>query len=295
LVAACLDGGDFLGQQTAGTPVVYLTEERPATLREALARAGLLARDDLHIMYWHDTLGVAWPDVVAAAVAKCQQVGARLLAVDTLSQFAGLKGDDESASGAALAALGPLQAAAAGGLGVLESRHERKGGGEVGESGRGSSAFAGAADVVLKLSRAEGAARPTIRKIEALSRFTDTPETLVIELVDSFHLVPTLRVGEPNETKRPPGHYIALGTETAVALATTKQAVLDVLPVSEAEALDRKEIEAELPKTVKAYALTNALRELRDSGEARYIGDGKRGNPYKYWKKERFGTTTLEG
>jgi len=293
MVAACLDGGEFLGQQMAETPVVYLTEERPATLREALSRAGLLERDDLHVMYWHDTLGVAWPDVVAQAAAKCQQIGARLLVVDTLSQFAKLKGDDESAAGAALAALGPLQAAAAQGLGVLESRHERKGGGEVGESGRGSSAFAGAADVVLKLGRAEGAARPTIRKIEALSRFTETPENLVIELVDLFCLAPPLRVVEPNETKRPPSRYVALGTETAVALASAKQAVLDILPMSEADALDRKEIEAELPDTVKAYALTNALRELRESGEAHYIGEGKRGNPYKYWKRERFGTTTL--
>jgi hypothetical protein len=50
-----------------------------------------------------------------------------------------------------------------------------------------------------------------------------------------------------------------------------------------------------LPKTVKAYALTNALTELRDKGEAHYIGEGKRGNPYRYWKKERFGTTTLKG
>jgi len=293
LVAACLDGGEFLDQQTTETPVVYLTEERPATVREALARAGLLDRDDLFVMYWHDTVGVAWADVVAAAGAKCQQVGARLLIVDTLSQFAKLKGDDESAAGAALAALGPLQDAAAQGLGVLESRHERKGGGEVGESGRGSSAFAGAADVVLKLSRAEGAARPTIRKLEALSRFTDTPETLVIELVDLFCLAPPLRVGEPNETKRPSSHYIALGTETAVALASAKQAVLDILPVSEADALDRTEIEAQLPDTVKPYALTNALRDLRDNKEAHYSGEGKRGNPYRYWRKERFGTTTL--
>jgi hypothetical protein len=294
MVAACLDGGEFLGQQTAETPVVYLTEERPATLREALARAGLLARDDLFFMYWHDTQGVAWPDVVAAAAAKCQQVGARLLVVDTLSQFARLKGDDESAAGAALAALGPLQAAAKG-LGTLESRHERKGGGEVGESGRGSSAFAGAADVVLKLSRAEGAARPTIRKIEALSRFTETPENLVIELVDSFCLSVNLKVVEPNETKRPSSHYVALGTETAVALASAKQAVLDILPLSEAEALDRTEIEAQLPDTVKAHALTNALRELRDSGEAYYIGEGKKGNPYRYWKKGLYLPNKTEG
>ena len=44
----------------------------------------------------------------------------------------------------------PLQqAAAAEGLGVLVSQHERKSGGEVEDSGRGSSAFAGAADIEI--------------------------------------------------------------------------------------------------------------------------------------------------
>jgi len=293
MIAACLDGGEFLGQQTAKTPVVYLTEERPATLREALARAGLLERDGLFFMYWHDTVGVPWPDVVAAAADKCRVEGARMLVVDTLSQFAGLKGDTESASGAALEALGPLQAAAAQGLGVLESRHERKGGGEVGESGRGSSAFAGAADVVLKLSRAEGAARPTMRKIEALSRFTETPDKLVIELVENSFGTPPLGKAVPNETKSPPSRYVVLGSESAVAITTAKQAVLDALPLSEAEALERKLIESELPDTVKANALTNALKELRDSGEILCIGGGKKGDPFRYWKQDSFGTTTL--
>jgi hypothetical protein len=50
-------------------------------------------------------------------------------------------------------------AAGSAGLAVLMLRHERKGGGEVGESGRGSSAFAGAVDVILQLKRPEGNTR----------------------------------------------------------------------------------------------------------------------------------------
>ena len=44
LVAAILDGRPFLGQPTMRTNIVYLTEQTAATYREALGRAGLLAR-----------------------------------------------------------------------------------------------------------------------------------------------------------------------------------------------------------------------------------------------------------
>jgi hypothetical protein len=39
------------------TPVVWLTEERQATFVEPLKLAGLLGREDLHILHWHDTVG----------------------------------------------------------------------------------------------------------------------------------------------------------------------------------------------------------------------------------------------
>ena len=58
--------------------------------------------------------------------------------------------------GDALAALRPFQRAAAAGLAVVAVRHERKGGGEVGESGRGASAFVGGVDihVAVRVQRA---------------------------------------------------------------------------------------------------------------------------------------------
>ncbi|MGA2284802.1 MAG: AAA family ATPase [Dehalococcoidia bacterium] len=209
MIAACLNGGEFLGEQAAGTPVVYLTEERPRTFREHLRRAGLLECESLHVLYYHDTKGMKWPDIVDAAVAECQRVGARLLVVDTLSQFAGLKGEEENQSGSGLEAMEPLLFAAALGLAVLQVRHERKGGGEVGESGRGSTAFAAAADIVLSLKRSEGNAKPNVRVLHALSRFDETPDTLVIELDIE---------------------YRALGSKTDVALADAKFAVADILP-----------------------------------------------------------------
>ncbi|HEY5484444.1 MAG TPA: hypothetical protein VIK31_11660, partial [Propionibacteriaceae bacterium] len=57
--------------------------------------------------------------------------------MDTLPQFAGLRGDAENNSGDALEAIGPLQLLAADGFAILVTRHDRKSGGEVGESARG--------------------------------------------------------------------------------------------------------------------------------------------------------------
>ena len=65
--------------------------------------------------------------------------------MDTLGQFAGIRGDGENSSGEAQAAMSPF-AASRRKRARRDSRHERKGGGEVGESGRGSSAFGGAVD-----------------------------------------------------------------------------------------------------------------------------------------------------
>lgn len=52
--------------------------------------------------------------------------------------------------------MAPLQDAAHAGLTVIVCRHERKGGGDVGDSGRGSSATWGDVDIILQLRRPEG-------------------------------------------------------------------------------------------------------------------------------------------
>ena len=73
---------------------------------------------------------------------KAIQKGA-MLVVDTLFKFAGIRGDGENASGEAVEAMGPLQLATSAGLSVAVIRHERKSGGNVGDSARVSSAFGG--------------------------------------------------------------------------------------------------------------------------------------------------------
>lgn len=259
LIGAVLDGRPFLGRRTVRSPVVLLSEQPAASLRSTLAAAGVLDRDDLHLLLLRAARGADWPAIVTAAVAECQRTAARVLAIDTLPQWAGLRGDAENDSGSALEALRPLQDAAADGLAVLLMRHDRKSGGDVGESARGSSAFTGAVDIVLRLSRRPDALRPTIRELAVLSRFEGWPEQEMIELTAEG--------------------YVSLGNEQAFALVAARAALLDGLPTDEPGLTLDEIVPALIERRTTAQA---AIVELIGEGRVTRAGKGRKGDPYRY-------------
>ncbi|MGI8921107.1 MAG: AAA family ATPase [Solirubrobacteraceae bacterium] len=170
---------EFLGREVNGGAVVYLSEEGAATLVHKLPAGNLrlLTRDQA-------LPRPDWPAAIDAARREAERVGARLLVADTFTFWGALPADAEKDAGAVAAALLPLFEAAADGLAVLLVTHTRKSGGEDGDAVRGSSALAGAADIVLELERPGGertgrTARQ--RQLLALSRFPQTPGALLIE------------------------------------------------------------------------------------------------------------------
>ncbi len=265
MCSAILAGRPFAGQRTSRTPVVYLSEQGDASLRQALGRARLLEADDFYVLTWPRAIGLSWNDVVDTAIGKCLEVGARLLVVDTLTQWAGIQGDGENTAGEAMTAVRPLQeAAGVHGIAVVILRHGRKSGGEVGDDGRGSSAFAGAVDVVLSLKRPEGNTDPTIRVLHALSRFTDTPETLAMQLTDDG--------------------YQAIGTEGAMVASLARRGLLEIAPVT---CVDAKTVDELIALSgVKRSSGQDALAELLREGVITRIGAGRRGDPYRYYRPE---------
>ena len=124
----------------------------------------------------------------------------------------------------------------------------------MGDSGRGSSAFAGAVDVVLRLKRPEGAARPGIRVLDALSRFDQTPDTLVIELTAAG--------------------YVALGDSESVATDEARMDVLKAAPGSAAEALREDDLltAANVTRTVGQ----GVIREHVGNGQMLRLGAEER-------------------
>jgi len=265
---AILLGEEFLGQPTEYTPIVYLTEQSGTSFKRNLRDAGLLGRDDLHILLWSDVAKRDWPTVAQDAALKVRETGAGLLVVDTLGQFSRVRGDDENKSGAALRVMEPLLEIQAAGTGVLINRHDRKSGGEVGDSGRGSSAYAGAVDVVLHLQRTDDAKPGTERQrvLEGLSRFEETPEKLLIEL-----------------TSKQPYTYTALGDVADERDRRLRIDILSCLPTNPEDAVREKELQ-EMAEA-RAVDFRRVLRRLLNEGEVIRIGPGKPGHPHLYYQR----------
>lgn len=240
------------------TKVCYVTEQTPATFREALDRAGLLGRgDELRIVFRRDVAHLAWPDLVRTIAEDALRDGYGLLVIDTLAKLAGIVNENDS--GECAAAMVPLQNAAHDGLAIIVCRHDRKSGGEVGESGRGSSAISGDVDVILQLRRPEGNQPSSRRVIEALSRYDETPEKVVIELT--------------------PDGYILLGDAEAVSLADALRIVSGLIGggmtgMESGWTLDELAAEGEIPRV----NVRRAMRELESRGEVIATGRGVKGN-----------------
>lgn len=263
-ISAIVHGRRWLGIPTTQVPVEILTEERPATFRAVLDRFGLLHSNDVHVLYRHEAAGVEWPEIVAEAHRHAIAVGAGLLVVDTLPDWAGIAGDAENNAGAAMEAMRPLGAVAAAGLAILVIRHDRKSGGELGDSARGSSAFGGAADVLVSLRRVDGQGHETRRTVLAVGRFDDIPSQLVIDLRD--------------------GHYVALGDAADIERREVRATVLDVIPMTPDKAMTEATILERLGDKGSRSTLQRVLQQLGDEGlVSRDKCAGPSGRAFGYW------------
>jgi hypothetical protein len=189
LLKAREDGGEFLGQAVKTGKTVVLSEMSGFTLREQLRGAGLLGSTNVHIAEYPAHHDKSWPEACALALAKCQEVGADLLVIDTADKWAKMRGDQTWSRGEWLERIEHLQPVKDAGIATLLLHHTRKSGGEVGESGSGSNAFAGAMDTILQLRRSDQDERH--RKLEAIGRYGDmTPESVTIALMpDGYKLL----------------------------------------------------------------------------------------------------------
>jgi hypothetical protein len=248
LIRSVLSGEPFLGRLTTRVPVLYLTEERRTSFRSVLARVGLDQTDGLDIAFRHGAK-TAWAETGRVIVGRAKTLGTGLVVVDTLSDWAGLEADKENDAGAALVAMRPLQEMAAAGLAVLVLRHERKSGGEVGDSARGSSAFGGAADVLLSLQKDASLGHENRRILGAVGRLEGWAPKLILEMTD--------------------GRYQSLGTNTQVEAEKAREIILAALPTIKDEAFTEKQLLEQSDDEVSRSTLKRALKELVDTGRVK--------------------------
>jgi hypothetical protein len=252
--AVASGAASFLGRKVSGGPVLYLSEEGAASLAHKLP-----ALENLLVL----PREAAWPkprwtDLLAGSAEESKRIGAVLLIVDSFSFWAALPRDAEKDAGAVQAAMEPLLNAASTGPAVLLDAHSRKGGGEDGEGLRGSSALAGAVDIILELERTS---RPRERALLALSRYPSTPGSLVVN----------------QDAATGAWAVIGEGAREDARAMSDRQSILDALGGS---ALTRDELEDAMGSPERQWHAT--LTALITEGEVQRIGEGKRGSPYKF-------------
>lgn len=236
------NGDDFIGLKTTPMDVLYLTEEGPNTFRSMLTKVGLEHEKRLHVLnrgkVWRDP----WQDIVEfAVVPKLEATGARYVIIDTISRWAGIKGDEENQTGPAQAAMEPLEQLRDKGIGVMMVRHARKSGGEIGESSRGASAWGGAADVLLQLTNPNTNGHPNRRQLESLGRFYDNQKWTIDLEMGRYRLIGRGDTSERETAKEMlvnlrgngPFTLIQLRTNLGISVATLERAIEELLPAGQ--------------------------------------------------------------
>ena len=266
LAEAVVTGDSFIETRTVKSPVLYLTEQNRPSFAAGLDRARLSGCPDLHLLFRHE-YRAEWPTIALGARRHALEVGAGLVVVDTLHEWANMGRDDENNAGAALAAMRPLHEIAAAGPAVLVLRHERKGGGEIGENSRGSTVFGGSADVLLVLRLPKGQGHETRRELEVAGRLHDKT-TVTIELRD--------------------GRYELLGDRSDIERHDCRELLLEALPAESSRALTEEDLLDRIDGRGSRSTVQRILGELVDSGQATRAKGAATGHPraFAYWLAE---------
>jgi hypothetical protein len=188
-IAASRRGEPFLNRSTKRFNVLLVSEENRRTLDVALQRAGLADENEgMYILTREDWYGIPWPTLAQILKLKCRELAIDWLILDTFFDIVGLDGDREKNSGDVGQAVAHVRDIISNlDIAVTLNRHERKSGGEIGKSGRGSSALTGAVDVVLQLRRLSLTHRQTMRQLEVIGRID--PNKLTIELTQDHRYI----------------------------------------------------------------------------------------------------------
>ena len=210
-MARAVTGGEtFLENPTVRGDVVYVSEESESTLRAHFRRHNLVDNVSFYILSANDEWAFqrSFEEMVEVAIWKVKQVGAKLLFFDTLSSLSRV--DDENDAAKANLVVRMLRHPDLTNCGVVIVSHDRKSGGGLGDSSRGSSAYAGAADILIQLLNDPTPGHSNRRVIKGVGR----PDGVISELVVEYTN----------------GAYTPLGAPGAIDLEQAQSTVLDQLP-----------------------------------------------------------------
>ena len=258
LVTAVVSGGPFLGMPTTEALVLWVDLEQHPRRLTALFKCliadsyrGSSCADRLLTISTRPSL-----EQLAEIVTE-REVG--LVVVDSLFKLLGV--EDENDAAAVNQAMGPLLELTRGTNVALTSIHHlRKSGGSENTDVRGSSAINAIVDISLAIRRLKDGSDAS-RELEAISRYSDTPARLVVELEG--------------------GTYYRRGTPTEVRAERYEARALEALTAEPATAKEIGEA-ADMGRATAA----KTLNALHGKGLVSREGLGKANSPFRFTRKE---------
>jgi predicted ATP-dependent serine protease len=250
-VIAIAAGRAFLGRKVLQGNVLILGLEEHR--RDIAARLRANGADDLAGRIKIDCGPLPYtPGLLAQMARFIQSEDIRLVLIDTIPALWGLKDENDASevlrNGCPL--LAAIRSTKAAWLGLA---HTRKSGGENGEAIRGSSALLGLVDIAITMKRTAGHNQQ--RVLESVSRYSETPRELFIELTDEG--------------------YRSMGGADDISIEGKAERLLKVLD--------------DAPKTASELITLSGLTKQDLSRAVAYLGSkvqhtgaGHRGDPYQY-------------
>lgn len=258
--------GNFCGLATANAPVLIITEEPADLWVEWRDRLGIGDHTRIWVRpYWRRPQLEDWIGFIGFLTSHVKEHRVKLVVIDPLPNFWPVADEkDPTLVGDALA---PLRMLTEVGAAVLLVFHPRKADGAEGTATRGSGAIPAFMDIIVEMRRMCPMDRKDRRRIfTAYSRYRETPAELVIELTQDER------------------SYNTQGDRAEAGSKRRTERVEAILP-GEPPGLTVEEILDNWPEDDKPSkrSLELTLREGVESSRCSRTGQGKKGDPYRYW------------
>ena len=264
LLQSFAKGGTFLDRPVAPARVLVASEESRATWADRVRRmplgghCQLLARP-----FPRRPTAAEWEQLVETALELQAAGGLDLLLVDPLAKF--LPGADTDPQALARM-LDPLRCLTDGGAGVTILHHPRKKRSEEGSTARGHGGLLAAVDVIVELTRYGPLhTDERRRKLYAVSRYPETPQTVVYEWAADGRFV---CLGDPLGARFQENWGVLKAILQARPKASTHQELLMDWPADQAR-----------PSATTLYEWLNRAFERK---LLRRMGSGRKRDPYRY-------------
>ncbi len=200
LAEAVVHGDTFLNHPTMKMPVTYLTEQGKVSFVKQCPER-LIMNSDFYFLSFIENHGMSWAEFVTAGINKCEEVGSKLLIIDTANKFAQLEGDTNNSDGHVRKALAELSRAQSEGVNVILSKHNRKAEGRVEVSAGGAGAWAQEPDIIVDIRMSKGLEKHQ-RTMEVIGRIEDANGEYIVQYDSEEKKVSLMgEIGEVKESE----------------------------------------------------------------------------------------------